>query len=194
MRTLQYYELTAFGPEKLPKEADLLRFVLDIPYLFVFGLIPPICVLNDVFRSGLADAGMSGGCGWEPFQVDSEEYDELVQALLAVPEGNCKVVEAPGWVRSLIDWNIWIMEYEVGIPAEKHYELWQEEEKWRKLTQQAYDDGDEKLALEYHLKGVGAGQKLAEFIMPYVEEYHARRKAGSKECHTRPRVNPRKLL
>jgi len=175
MRTLQYYELAAFGPERFPKEADLLQFILDIPYLLVFGLIPPISVLNDILRSGLDDAGMSGGCEWEPFEVGPEEYDELIQALLAIPEGIYRVVETPEWVRSQTDWHIWIMEYEIGIPAEKHYELAREDEKWRQLTKQAHENGDEELTLEYHLRGVEAGQRLAEFIMPYVEEYHEKK-------------------
>lgn len=175
MRTLQYYQLAPFGPEKFPKEADLLQFLLDIPYLFVFGFIPPFEVLNDVFRSGLADAGMSGGCEWQPFEVDVEEYDELVQALAAVPESNYRVVKAPEWVRSRTDWNIWTMEYEMGIPADKHYELWRENVKWSRLAGQARESGDEQLVLEYHTRGLEAGRRLSEFIMPYVEAYHAKK-------------------
>jgi hypothetical protein len=34
---------------------------------------------------GVYDAGMSGGCIWRPFEIDENEYNELVEELITLP-------------------------------------------------------------------------------------------------------------
>ena len=84
MRTVCYerYEFHQDVPEQ--RTAPLTEFVLDVPYLVMFGVIPPLQVLKEVLAGGGGDAGMSPGAGWEPFSIDNEEYAELVAGLLAL--------------------------------------------------------------------------------------------------------------
>ena len=65
------------------RQGTLMELVLDIPYLMEeSGVIPPLIVLNQVLQSGGDTGGMGPGTTWQPFQIDPEEYAELVQALL----------------------------------------------------------------------------------------------------------------
>lgn len=175
MRKIKYKKLPCVGEETISTEGDLLQFVQDIPYLFTFNLIPPINVLNDIFKSGLEDAGMSGGCQWEPFEINQDEYDELIISLQNLSKNNYKVVFAPKWVKTKTDWHIWKSKYELGIPTQKHYKLWKENDKWEKLREEASEQRDEELAMQYHLKAIESGNKLAEFIEPYIRKYHKKR-------------------
>jgi hypothetical protein len=68
------------GRGEFPREGDLADLLFAIPYLLM-DEIPPLAVLNDVLRRGREDAGMSGGCIWEPFEIDATEYGELVEEL-----------------------------------------------------------------------------------------------------------------
>lgn len=172
MRKIKYEILSGAGDGESIEEKNLLRFVQDIPYLFTFNLIPSLEVINDIFQSGLADAGMSGGCRWEPFQIGPEEYQELISALQDVSSGTYRKVRTPDWVKNRIDWHIWAFEYELGVPSKKHYELERENDRWEKLKKEAQKKGDTKQELKYHLKAVSSGNKLAEFLQPYIEKYH----------------------
>jgi hypothetical protein len=65
------------------RQGTLMELVLDIPYLMEeSGVIPPLIVLNQVLQSGGDPGGMGPGTTWQPFQIDPEEYAELMQALL----------------------------------------------------------------------------------------------------------------
>ena len=70
--------------------ATLPAFLLSLPYLFRLDgseePIPPLAVLNEVFKLGKWDSGMSGSCEWKPFQISEQEYDELAQGLAALPK------------------------------------------------------------------------------------------------------------
>jgi len=175
MKRIKYKKIPGVGEGKIPCEEDLLQFVQDIPYLFTFNLIPPINALNDIFKSGSETAGMSGGCLWEGFQINQGEYDELVISLQKLSKDNYKIVAVPKWVKTKTDWYIWKFEYEIGIPAKEHYRLWKENDKWQKLTKEAQEKGDAKLAMECHLKAVEAGIKLTEFTEPYIRQYHQKK-------------------
>jgi len=83
-------------------------------YLLSFRLIPPLVVLNGVFRTGEHDAGMSGGCVWEPFDIDSDEYEELAGELQACGVRSARPSE---WVQNRVNSQLWTFEFEVGIPA-----------------------------------------------------------------------------
>lgn len=65
-------------------EAPLEVFLLDIPYLLMYGVIPPLPVINEILKSGGGDGGMSPGTSWEPFTITETEYKELVSCLLAL--------------------------------------------------------------------------------------------------------------
>jgi hypothetical protein len=75
-------------PEK--RIASLPYFLLDIPFLFVAGVIPPLAVLNAVLESGGSDGGMSPGASWEPVALTEQEYAELVEELLTLDTTDAK--------------------------------------------------------------------------------------------------------
>ena len=115
---------------------------------------------------------MSGGCTWEPFSINDREYEELVEKLRT---HGMRYVEPPAWVLTRDEWHVWKFEFEVGIPADEHYRLLQEDKKWAELKKQARDEGDEEKTLEYHLKGLESGKRLALFTDPFIRGYHARK-------------------
>ena len=181
VRIITYRQFAAVGPEAVQERGSLLQFVLALPYLFAFRLIPPIRVLNEIFRKGEDLHGMSGGCQWEPFEIAPREYDELVEALRAGHEADYRLVEPPEWITSRVDWHIWTMEYEMEVPHEEFSELWHEEDKWTRLKTRASQAGDDELAMDYHIKSVEAGTKLAEFLEPYMVAYHGKKQHVNKE-------------
>jgi hypothetical protein len=120
MRILEYDVLPPVGAGKLRTSGSLKDLVLAIPYLVQSSLIPPLAVLNAVFTAGVADAGMSGGCRWQPFEISKDEYDELIRAFRADTKGNFEAADAPEWVKTPSDWSIWIIERMRGVPAAEH--------------------------------------------------------------------------
>ncbi len=174
MKKITYRYLPPVGPRDRSDQVtrSLAYFVQEIPYFLTFNLIPPLSVMNEEFRSGEDDAGMSGGCAWEPFDITKEEFDELVQEL---QNRGMRYVEPPQWVKNKTDWHIWKCEYELGIPSDEHYRLSREEMKWAQLSKQAAKAGDREQMLEYHLRAVETGQALARFVSSYVKQYHAKK-------------------
>src|SRR4051794_8529688 len=80
MRELPFVVEPGIGPGEFPRRGSLADLVVSLPYV-VMREIPPRRVLNDVLRRGVCDAGMSGGCIWEPFEIGDREYQELVEEL-----------------------------------------------------------------------------------------------------------------
>lgn len=175
MRNIQYYQLPPIGSDDQLYESTIIEFILDIPYLLNFGLVPPLQIFNEIFKNGFEDAGMSGGCKWEPFEIDQNEYEEIVKALFAMPQANYRLIAPPNWVRNSDDWQMWCQEYEMEIPHETFYRLSMEDNKWSNLKRQAEESGNKDLALEYHLKGLETGVQLVEFITPYINKYRERK-------------------
>lgn len=151
---------------------SLADFVEELPYFLALKMTPPLEVMNEAFSEGELDAGMSGGCTWKPFAITQEEYEELA---LELRNRGIRIVETPAWVKNRADWRIWTFELEFGIPADEHYRLWREDEKWAKLKKRAQEEGDEEKTIEYHLKGLKAGERLANFVNPYLRRSHARK-------------------
>ena len=50
-------------------------FLFDIPHFFYMGYVPPLKIVNIFLEGGLRDAGMGGGCEWEPFEIGISEYE-----------------------------------------------------------------------------------------------------------------------
>ena len=92
-------------------QGTLVELFLAIPYLMSAEIIPPLNVLNELFAEGVFDAGMSGGCRWEAFEIGVEEYQELVEGLLKLPGKNYEFVEPPSGARTLLAWTTWRFSY-----------------------------------------------------------------------------------
>ena len=173
MRNIRYTPLPAVGPDDLSEvSGSLLEFVLDLPYFLTFDLIPPLTVLNEVFLRGLEDAGMSGGCRWEPFEISKQEYVELVASLKR--EG-FRETSPPTWVKSEEDWNVWKYEYELGVPSKEHYRLHRKTSKWSSLAEQALQKGQKAEWEEYIVKCSEASRREQEFMQPYIDKYHKKK-------------------
>jgi hypothetical protein len=82
MRRLRYEILPPIGPGTMPVEGTVVDLLFDIPYLIGWSRpFPSYRELNELLRKGIVDRGMSGGCTWEPFELDREEYEEVVDAI-----------------------------------------------------------------------------------------------------------------
>lgn len=173
MRQITYRPLSVLGHFELaPIDASLADFIQDIPYFLSFNLIPPLSVMNEKFSSGEDDAGMSGGCVWEPFTLTQSEYEELVREL---QERGLKYVAPPEWVRDKTDWHVWVFEFEFGAPWEEHYRLLREDSKWAKMAQEARKEDDQAKFLKYYAKSMRAGGRLARFLAPYIRRYRKKK-------------------
>jgi hypothetical protein len=138
------------GPGRLRKSGSVLSLLFSIPYFFVSEVIPPIDVINEVLKKGVVDAGMSGGCRWKPFQLDTQEYSELVSQLKK--RGFAEIM-APEWVRSHSDWHTWCCEITWGIPALEFKRRWEEITSCYSRSDQLRREDPEK-AHELHLHAI----------------------------------------
>jgi hypothetical protein len=168
MRTLKYELLPPVGDGTLERSGSLEDLVLGIPYLLVSGLIPPLNVLNEVLKAGGVDAGMSGGCRWQPFEITPTEYDELVRSLTDDPARGFKSVDTPDWVKTDSDWTIWVMEIIRGVPSQQHRTLTEEYTRLERQYKEARDSGNSELAEALFVQSVEAGGRLSDFVMSHV--------------------------
>jgi hypothetical protein len=78
-----HYELTEYhGPTNEARVGTIANLLSDRPYGFLFGVIPPLDALNDLLSGGSDGGGMSPGVEWEPFTIDRDEYEGVVDDLL----------------------------------------------------------------------------------------------------------------
>ncbi len=121
MRELRYKEYVIGHPSGPWTTGTLKDLLLAMPYLLT-NWIPPISVLNDLFRNGMPndvhpnglpdgkvqfDAGMSGGCAWKPIEISADEYEELVLELLTDPERNLRQKDPPAGISTIAQWEMW---------------------------------------------------------------------------------------
>jgi len=107
---------------------------------------------------------MSGGCRWEPFQINEKEYKELKEILL---NSGLEEIDTPDWVNNDSDWHIWTFELKTGAPSKEHKRLNDICEEIEKKKKKAIEEGDEEKKIKLHLEYIKAGNDLAEFIMKY---------------------------
>src|SRR5262245_4291946 len=123
MRNIEYILLPPVGSDETPVYRSIADLLRDIPYLLSSGIIPPLSVVNQILRSGLEDAGMSGGCRWKPFELSKDEFAEVLDDLQATGDRDgdpLRFEEPPTWVETPRDWNIWVAERVYAIPAEEN--------------------------------------------------------------------------
>lgn len=109
MRTVKVRHLYGAGESSAPWENHSLdEFMFMHPSigfaLACFKIMPPLAVLNDVFRASKLDAGMSGGVEWRLFEIDTQEYEELVEALCTDPKRNIGLDEELEKLTSFREW------------------------------------------------------------------------------------------
>lgn len=104
MRKIKYKILPPIGSYEPEFEGTLIDLVQAMPYLFVYKIIPPLAVLNEIFMRGIYDMGMSGGCEWTPFKISESEYKHFVQKLLELPNENLCVETRLSKINSFDEW------------------------------------------------------------------------------------------
>jgi hypothetical protein len=106
MKEIKYTVLLGFGNKETHKHGTVKDLLFDVPYFFRENdIIPSLQILNDFLQKGISDAGMSGGCRWKPFELDEQEYNELIQQLLTEPTRNLKLIKIPNHIQT---YKIWI--------------------------------------------------------------------------------------
>ena len=79
MRSVKYKRHEFHQKHPSNKNEELHRFLLDIPYLLYFGVVPSREAINEVLREGGGDGGMSPGASWQPFELSEDEYWEIIE-------------------------------------------------------------------------------------------------------------------
>jgi hypothetical protein len=164
MRTVHFEVLPGVGDGKESLEGSLTDLVESTPTLLQFGVIPPLHVLNDVLRRGGIDAGMSGGCKWEPFEIDATEWSRLRTAL-ETGASRYEYVEPPAWVQTYEYWQVWLLELRHGVPAEEHRRLVDEDAVLERELQQALAQGDDDRVLVLHAQRSDVNSAIARLVM-----------------------------
>jgi hypothetical protein len=102
MQRLTFASMSGIGPWLHPRDGTVADLLRAIPY-FVMGSIPPPVLVNDRLVRGIYDAGMSGGCIWEPFELDAREFDLVVEELRR-SDAALEVFDVPDSVRTNQAW------------------------------------------------------------------------------------------
>ena len=118
---VEYFVLSANSPDRYRRRGSWADVLEDIPYLLLpRAPVPPRHVVNEVLRTGERAAGMSGGCVWKPVELDEDEYNEVVEQLLAQPAKQYQRLDPPPWVETEEDYGYWKVEVSRGVPAEEN--------------------------------------------------------------------------
>ncbi len=153
---VRYFRLPGAGPGKFPYEGAWADVLEAVPYfLMAGGPIPPRDVANEVLRLGVVDAGMSGGCEWDPTELDEASYNVVVEDLLARPPrhidygggdvrevGTYQQLPAPEWVHTQSDFLFWSVEVTRGLPGLVHRDLRARIDRLVHVASEAYERGD----------------------------------------------------
>ncbi|WP_415891739.1 hypothetical protein ACMXYN_10290 [Neptuniibacter sp. PT8_73] len=110
MRTVKVRHLYGVGETSAPWENHPLdEFIFLHPFLgFALAclkVMPPLTVLNDAFCKSVSDSGMSGGIEWRPFEIDCDEYSELVEVLYTDPKRDIVLDEELDRIKTFKEWN-----------------------------------------------------------------------------------------
>ena len=165
-RTVSFWVAAGAGDptRKRGAMADLLEAV---PYLLFARLVPPWHVVNDLLRSGGSDAGMSGACTWEPFEITRSEWADLARDLETLPpKRRCRIVEPPDWVQTFEDWHAWLMIFEYGLPDE-YREVDRECRDLERARERAAKAGQTDLAEELRVRAGEAADRLSQLMMTH---------------------------
>lgn len=106
-------------------EAPLWGFLLDIPYLGVAGIFPPLHLLNEILRAG-GKKGVSGA-SWQPFEISVEEYREAMPNVLVPPSTTLERYSRMPWQVFDVDLDLdHITDYDTWVKKalEKHGQAW----------------------------------------------------------------------
>ncbi len=163
--------LPGTGPGSVLNQGNTVALLLEIPYLFTSGFIPPESIINELLSRGSRDAGMSGGVQWAPYRLKPGEFDALVQELMsAYPHGPLVYQEPAAWVKTFEDWHVWVMYKRHGVPWEEHKRLNDIVVTLEEGLTKARMENDEARLKTLHLEYIQAGTRLSEFMMAHLNK------------------------
>jgi hypothetical protein len=165
MRTLTFEMLPGTGPGSTTMRGSVVDLLVHIPYLLMPGMVPSLGPLNDLLRRGLSEAGMSGGCRWEPFELGAEEWAEVRDALTAT---GSRYVEPPDWVADYEDWFAWLFDTLYGVPAQEHRRLMRDDAELERAIARAAAEDDQDAVLDLHLQRIRVGEQLATLVTTHL--------------------------
>jgi hypothetical protein len=169
--TVNYAYLHGSGGEIQRSEVSLAGFLLEIPNLFCFGYMPPLPVINSFLATGIADAGMSGGCRWTPFELSVPEYNEILADLKTTNRSGRRptnFIDAPAYVRSKNEWTSWVYQQEFGANYEEVLALKERESDLNERKRIAAENGEAELAEVLHLEWYKAANELWAVLEPLI--------------------------
>ena len=175
MRSVDYILLPPVGSQETPVRGSVADLLRDIPYLLIGGLIPPLPVANEVLGSGLDDAGMSGGCRWEPLELSEREFDEVLHDLQTAGDrtGRPLRFEAPpSWVATRSDWDIWVAERVYSIPASENRRLRNAMDEIETAMKAAAASGDEDSRVELLCRLSELSSEWSDFVRDHRKPPH----------------------
>jgi len=157
--------LPPVGSGKMKEPGTVVDLIKAIPYLIQSGYLPPMKILNTVFSEGKKDAGMSGGCEWEPFQITVDSFSQLIDKVTG-PDGE-KVIysEPPDWVEDMEDFQIWVLDIKHGVPWKEHKKLNDAYNESKRKTVEARNENERE---RLFLKEIEEGVKLSDYINKYL--------------------------
>jgi hypothetical protein len=165
MRTVTFEVLPGTGSGGPTLRGTVVDLLVNIPYLLMPGMVPSRPPLNDLLRRGLSHAGMSGGCRWEPFELDADEWGEVRDALTT---SGCRYMEPPDWVADYEDWFAWLFDTLYGVPAEEHRRLMREDAELERAIARAAADDDQDALLDLHMQRIRVGEQMTTLVTTHL--------------------------
>ncbi len=146
------------------------EFLISLPHLMYMGYVPPLNIINIFLKSGIDEAGMSGGAEWTPFTIGKDEYDEILASLKYrkyhdTEQYNLSLVDES--INTKNEWFVKVMEHKHGIPFARHLELMEREQSLLQQSRKAYDQGNKELGEKLHMQWYQSANELNDFCDEY---------------------------
>ena len=82
-----------------------IQMMQDLSFnLLTLKVFPPSEILNKVFKEGHCDEGMGYETVWKPFEIDQDEYEELMEAIVTDPKLDITLDEE---LNEIKDYKLW---------------------------------------------------------------------------------------
>ena len=93
MKTVKYRNMYGVGETSDPWENTTLEIFVKLVPALLYDILtgkvmPSMKGLNDIFKMSESNAGMSGHIIWKAFEIDENEYKDLVEILCTDPNLN----------------------------------------------------------------------------------------------------------
>ncbi|MDX1411641.1 MAG: hypothetical protein R3351_05755 [Nitrospirales bacterium] len=161
---VKYCKLGNSGFKK--KETDLSDFLLEFPFMFVAGLIPPFQVVLDLCNSNPSSWGASNKVRWKKFLIDLEQYKCAVDEITKVK--GYEPCVTPDSIDSAYKWSLWQYEVKFGVPYDKYKALCDREIILGERMLKAKKEGKESVVIECHVELSKLAGDINDFLDGFI--------------------------